>query len=50
MLLLKTRDIPLCKEKKSRNPDKPYFTPTCYSSIKKSGNKMSRFYKKEYSV
>lgn len=50
MLLKKTRTVPLSKEKHSRDKEKPYFTPTCYSTVKKSGNNVSRFIKNEDAV
>ena len=50
ILLTKTRVVPLSKEKHIRNPEKLYFKPTCYSSVKKSGENVSRFYKNKDAV
>ncbi len=47
MLLVKTRAVPLSEEKIKRNPEKPYYTPSNYSNVKKSGKNVSGYIKKE---
>lgn len=44
---VKTGTVPLMKEKKARKDIKKYFTPTSFSTIKKSPQNMSRFIKTE---
>lgn len=46
----KSGTVPVYKEKKARKDIKKYFTPTSYSSQKKSSENQSAWYKKEDSV
>jgi len=43
MLLKKTRAVPFSQEKIKRDPNKPYYTPSNYSRVKKSDKNRSSF-------
>lgn len=47
MLLVKTRSVPLSKEKPKRNPNKAYYVPSNYSRIKKTDRNISSYVKNE---